>query len=225
MNGAFDMRCLAACFFTLFCLGSLRADVVIKFSRTSDSLDEITSFDLVVGSTGGSVSNRVYLFAEDSSFAAKQGLGGYKVQIGTAGSIAQIGNVNQMLVNPGFDFSPLYTYSSGVGTMNGTTNFSGVLPVSGNAVYLGYFGLDALALGTSSLTVTALNANGLPSGAWFYGNNTPVIVSAPQTASLTINVTPVPEPGTLCLGAFAAVSAGGTWWARRRKSNPATLAK
>jgi hypothetical protein len=217
------MRNLIAGVLAIFWLSTLRADVVLKFSSSSTSFNEITSFGIVEGSSGNSVANRVYRFAEDSNFTSKQGLGSYKVQIGTAGTIAQIGNVNQMLVNPSFNFPPLYTYSSGVGTMNGATFPSGIMPVSGNAVYLGYFGLDALNLGSDSLTVAALNANGLPSGAWFYGDNAPVIVTPPQTATLTINVTPVPEPGTFCLGAFGTFSAVGTWWARRRRLQAASV--
>lgn len=94
----------------------------------------------------------------------------------------------------------------------GGVNFGGSYITGGGNLFLASFQLDALtAVGTSTLSF--ITTSGSPSETFLYDNNNNLIPYTLQ--NLTIQVTAVPEPSTVALGAMALLVAGTA--ARRRK--------
>jgi hypothetical protein len=180
-------------FFAIIFTGNFsRGDIVLSISSSETSFNSISSFTINNGSSGSSISNRLYLFAESTDFSSNDGLGGFKLNIGSAGSLANIGSVSNLQINPLFDNRAI-SYNGGIGTLEGSTNISGVQAIS-NRIYLGYFGLNGVNAGTANLSITVDNNPGF----WFYGNLNDSTVN-PSSVNLTVNVASVPEPGTIIL--------------------------
>ena len=97
---------------------------------------------------------------------------------------------------------------SGFGTsssLSASTNYMALLTWSG------------IDFGTSNLEV-ALFLGAIPPSSTYENYNLASNGSANSTQQMygTINVTAVPEPGTLLLGSIAAACGGGAWWRRKR---------
>ena len=101
---------------------------------------------------------------------------------------------------------------SGFGTsssLNASTNYMALLTWSGID-----FGASSLEVGLFSYT----NPHPLPSPYQNYNLASGGNANSTQQMYGTINVSAVPEPGTLILGGIAAAcGGGGVWWRRRRQ--------
>jgi hypothetical protein len=115
---------------------------------------------------------------------------------------------------------------------SGTATYSGTL-VGGGAIAANSYGdftFDLLTqnytnntpFSISSISIAAQTTNA--DAQWAYNTTTPTFSGAWSTGAsspgmFSLDATAVPEPGTLLLGAIAAVSGGGgVWWKRRRKN-------
>ena len=105
---------------------------------------------------------------------------------------------------------------SGFGTsssLNASTNYMALLTWSG------------IDFGTSILNVSFFNGIPNPSTYQSYNSATNGGSNSNQQMYGTINVTAVPEPGTLLLGSIAAACGGGAWWRRKRHQADKAAAK
>ena len=106
---------------------------------------------------------------------------------------------------------------SGFGTsssLNASTNYMALLTWSG------------IDFGTSNLEV-ALFLGAIPPSSTYENYNLASNGNANSTQQMygTINVSAVPEPGTLLLGGIAAACGGGAWWRRKRHQASKATAK
>ena len=108
-----------------------------------------------------------------------------------------------------FAFSGFGTSSS----LNASNNYMALLTWSG------------IDFGTSSLEVAFFN--GIPNPSTYQNYNLASSGNANSTQQMygTINVSAVPEPGTLLLGSIAAACGGGAWWRRKRHQTDKATAK
>jgi hypothetical protein len=102
--------------------------------------------------------------------------------------------------NVDYQFSGFGTSSS----LNASTNYMALLTWSG------------INFSSSNLLVEFFN--GIPASSTYENYNLALSGNANSTQQMygTINVTAVPEPGTLLLGSIAAACGGGAWWRRKR---------
>ncbi len=128
---------------------------------------------------------------------------------------------------------------------SGTVAGSSILGDAGNITFSGFTTNSNLVAGSNYVAVLDLTAlGGLSiSNALQIGGTTPIPAgtysnfnrvqstgsgfSADTTQQMygTINVTAVPEPGTLLLGSIAAACGGGAWWRRKRHQASKATAK
>ena len=196
-----------------------RADLVLSFSNSSTIYNQISTINLVEGSTASQ--NQVYIWATDADFATKSGLQSWILYINPAGSIANPGSDTNLGVASGWaNTDKTYDVDTNVGILEANTVNGGKLADGNNRIYLGFFGLNANALGTADLSIEAFD----PSFNWAYGNSVIGTPSRPTvnplTQSLTVIVA-VPEPTTLVLWGIASVIGGvGAYCKRLKRFNP-----
>ena len=197
-----------------------RADLVMSFSNSSTIYNQISTINLVQGSTASQ--NQVYIWATDTDFATKSGLQAWALNINPAGLIANPGSDANLGFASGWT-GTYKEYDSGtnIGYLETNLISGGIAADVNNRIYLGFFGLNANALGTANLSIEAVD----PSLLWAYGNNVAGTPSRPTvnplTQSLTVIVA-VPEPTTLVLWGIASVIGGvGAYCKRLKRFNPA----
>lgn len=124
-----------------------------------------------------------------------------------------------------------WTVASGTNELNGSTDYTLLLAnitnvtlstsANGDELHWTYF--STAPTGTQPFTLNSagfvINSAGAYSG-------TSITDSRNLAFDIVAtNVTPVPEPGTLALGAIAALGGAGGWWSRRRKAQAQALAQ
>ena len=126
------------------------------------------------------------------------------------------------------DYSPRGTALATSATINASTvgtsatdftfnNFTTTTNLSASTAYMAVLQLSGLNYASNTLGAGAFN--GIPAGT-YQNYNLAYSGTADTTQQMygTINVTSVPEPGTLLLGGIAAAcGGGGAWWRRKRQ--------
>ena len=205
--------------FFLLLSGNATADVVLSFSSSGTTYSEITSLSIAEGTTA--TNNKVFVWATDPGFATHNGLQSWGIFINPAGSIANSGSAANLgfsnsWVGSNYNLTKDYDTISNIGLMEVYGNSGvGVSSDVNNRIYLGYFGLNAINVGTANLQIEAED----PSLLWAYGDSSPGTPSRPTVdplfSTLNVTVVAVPEPGTLLLGGIAAIIGGAGVWRKR----------
>jgi hypothetical protein len=94
-------------------------------------------------------------------------------------------------------------------------NFTTITNLSSSTAYMAVLQLSGLDFASNTLGAGAFAS--IPAGT-YQNYNLAFSGTANTTQQMygTINVTAVPEPGTLLLGSIAAACGGGAWWRRKR---------